>query len=180
MASTEIPNRAAFKSAEVCAIAGLQPYVLRTWEAEFPDLGVENAAQGHRVYRKADVERVLRLKHLILVEGLTLAGARRKIVQESGEADEPDAESMLPGLLTAEVRNRILELRSGLQAILKMLSSEPGANGHAASFTLEAEHVPAAKLAGKTRTAARATGTATKAAAAGKAVGTAKAVSKKR
>ena len=46
MASTEIPNRAAFKSAEVCAIAGLQPYVLRTWEAEFPDLGVENAAQG--------------------------------------------------------------------------------------------------------------------------------------
>jgi len=159
MASTEIPNRAAFKSAEVCAIAGLQPYVLRTWEAEFPDLGVENAAQGHRVYRKADVERVLRLKHLILVEGLTLAGARRKIVLESG-TEEPDAESMLPGLLTAEVRNRILELRSGLQAILKMLSSEPGANGHAASFTLEAEQAPARKPAAKTRTAARAAGTA--------------------
>ena len=99
MASTEIPNRAAFKSAEVCAIAGLQPYVLRTWEAEFPDLGVENAAQGQRVYRKGDVERVLRLKHLILVEGLTLAGARRKVVQESGdEQPEPDAGSLLPGL----------------------------------------------------------------------------------
>lgn len=158
MASTEIPNRAAFKSAEVCAIAGLQPYVLRTWEAEFPDLGVDNAAQGQRIYRKPDVERVLRLKHLILVEGLTLAGARRKIVQESGEAEEPDAESLLPGLLSAEVRKRIMELRAGLQSILQMLSSEPGrANGHAAAFALESEPIakprPAATPAAKARPA---------------------------
>lgn len=141
MASTEIPNRAAFKAAEVCTIAGLQPYVLRTWEAEFPDLGVESA--GQRVYRKSDVERVLHLKHLILVEGLTLAGARRKITQESGGDKEPDAEAMLPDLLSAEVRKRILELRSGLQAILKMLSAEPGANGRAHGFALEAEELPA-------------------------------------
>lgn len=140
MTSTEIPNRAAFKAAEVCTIAGLQPYVLRTWEAEFPDLGVENA--GQRVYRKADVERVLRLKHLILVEGLTLAGARRKITQESGAVEEPDAEAMLPGLVSAEVRKRILELRGGLQAILKMLSAAPGANGRAHGFALEAESLP--------------------------------------
>jgi len=160
MASTEIPNRAAFKSAEVCAIAGLQPYVLRTWEAEFPDLGVENAAQGQRIYRKADVERVLRLKHLILVEGLTLAGARRKIVAESGEADEPDAESLLPGLISAEVRKRILELRSGLQGILQMLSAEPGrSNGHAPGFMLEAEPGPAqVRPAAKARTAPKAAG----------------------
>lgn len=142
MTSTEIPNRAAFKAAEVCTIAGLQPYVLRTWEAEFPDLGVENA--GQRVYRKADVERVLRLKHLILVEGLTLAGARKKITQESGVEAEPDAEALLPGLVSAEVRKRILELRSGLQAILKMLSAEPGATGLAHGFALEAEQLPAA------------------------------------
>ena len=157
MASTEIPNRAAFKAAEVCAIAGLQPYVLRTWEAEFPDLGVENAAQGQRIYRKVDLERVLRLKHLILVEGLTLAGARRKITQESGVTEqEPDAESLLPGLVSAEVRKRILELRSGLQAILKMLSAEPGANRPARGFALEPEQVPAAgKTAAKARPAAK-------------------------
>ncbi len=156
MASTEIPNRAAFKAAEVCAIAGLQPYVLRTWEAEFPDLGVENTAQGQRIYRKVDVERVLRLKHLILVEGLTLAGARRKITQESGNVEaEPDAEALLPGLVSAEVRKRILELRSGLQAILKMLSAEPGANGRAHGFALEPEQVPAiGKPAAKARPAA--------------------------
>lgn len=172
MTSPEIPNRAAFKAAEVCAIAGLQPYVLRTWEAEFPDLGVATDGQAARVYRKADVERVLRLKHLILVEGLTLAGARRKIVQESGDvhADESDAESLLPTLVTDEVRKRILELRSGLQAILKMLSAAPGANGHAAdSFRLEAEQVPApVGPATKSRTPARAKGTGSKATAATK------------
>ncbi len=157
MASTEIPNRAAFKAAEVCAIAGLQTYVLRTWEAEFPDLGVENTAQGQRVYRKVDVERVLRLKHLILVEGLTLAGARKKISQESGADTELDAEALLPGLVSAEVRKRILELRSGLQAILKMLSAEPGANGHAAGFALEPEPLAAVgKQAAKARPAAKA------------------------
>lgn len=139
MASTEIPNRAAFKAAEVCAIAGLQPYVLRTWEAEFPDLGVAKAGQDARVYRKADVERVLRLKHLILVEGLTLAGARRKITEAEGIAEEPDAESLLPSLLSAEVKKRILEIRTGLQSLLKMLSSEPGRSRDAADFALHAQ-----------------------------------------
>lgn len=149
MASTEIPNRAAFKAAEVCAIAELQPYVLRTWEAEFPDLGIVKAGQDARVYRKVDVERVLRLKHLILVEGLTLAGARRKITEAEGTAEESDAESLLPSLLSAEVKKRILEIRNGLASLLTMLSSEPrraaraekiGSGRDAADFAL---HAPA-------------------------------------
>ena len=73
----EIPNRSLFRQPEVCEIAKVQPFVLRTWEAEFPDLGVAKTAGGPRVYRRVDVERVLRLKHLLYVEGLTLAGARR-------------------------------------------------------------------------------------------------------
>src|ERR1043166_1146691 len=75
----EIPNRALFKAAEVCELAKVQPYVLRSWESEFPELGVARTSGGPRVYRRADVEQVLRIKHLLLVEGLTLAGARRKL-----------------------------------------------------------------------------------------------------
>jgi DNA-binding transcriptional MerR regulator len=75
----EIPNRALFKAAEVCDLVKVQPYVLRTWEAEFPELGVSKSAGGPRVYRKADVEQVAKIKHLLLVEGLTLAGARRRM-----------------------------------------------------------------------------------------------------
>src|SRR3954471_4168610 len=86
----EIPKRALFKAAEVCDLAKVQPYVLRSWEAEFPTLGVAKSSGGPRVYRRTDVEKVLRIKHMLLVEGLTLAGARRRLEEEgtpaSGEA----------------------------------------------------------------------------------------------
>src|SRR5215213_11892104 len=78
----EIPNRSLFRHPEVCEIAKVQPYVLRTWEAEFPDLGVAKTAGGPRIYRRADLEFVLRIKHLLFVEGLTLAGARRKLLED--------------------------------------------------------------------------------------------------
>ena len=82
MTQLEIPNRALFRQPEVCEIASIQPYVLRSWEAEFPDLGVVKAEGGARVYRRADVERVLRIKQLLYGEGLTLAGVRRKLTEE--------------------------------------------------------------------------------------------------
>ena len=62
-AAIEIPNRALFKAAEVCDLVKVQPYVLRSWEAEFPDLGVSKAAGGPRIYRRTDVEQVVRLVH---------------------------------------------------------------------------------------------------------------------
>ena len=60
MTEVDIPKRALFKPSEVCEIASVQPYVLRSWESEFPDLGVTKGNGGPRVYRRADVERVLR------------------------------------------------------------------------------------------------------------------------
>src|SRR6478736_9850777 len=92
----EIPNRALFKAAEVCDLVKLQPYVLRSWEAEFPELGVSKAG-GPRIYRRADVEQVLRIKHLLLVEGLTLAGARRKLEEDAAPvaADAPAIDELV-------------------------------------------------------------------------------------
>src|SRR5258707_11930348 len=87
----DIPKRALFKAAEVCELLKVQPYVLRTWEAEFPALGVTKTAGSPRIYRRQDVEQVLKIKHLLLVEGLTLAGARRRLIEESSPvgADAP-------------------------------------------------------------------------------------------
>ncbi len=85
----DIPNRSLFKAAEVCDLARVQPYVLRSWEAEFKDLGVSKSGSTSRVYRREDVERVLRIRHLLLVEGLTLAGVRRRLEEE---AEPPLAE----------------------------------------------------------------------------------------
>lgn len=119
----EIPNRALFKAAEVCELLKVQPYVLKSWESEFQDLGVAKTAGGPRVYRRADVEQVLRIKHLLLVEGLTLAGARRKIEEESAPvaADEP----VLDELIGQNARERLTEVKRALRSILELLSSAP-------------------------------------------------------
>src|SRR5215218_6823736 len=111
----EIPNRALFRQPEVCEIAKVQPYVLRSWEAEFPDLGVAKTAGAPRVYRRADVEKVLRLKHLLYVEGLTLAGARRKLSEEQRDTGaDASALSEVAELFGTEARERILEVKRGL------------------------------------------------------------------
>jgi DNA-binding transcriptional MerR regulator len=120
----EIPKRALFKAAEVCDLAKVQPYVLRSWEAEFPDLGVSKAAGAARVYRREDVEQVLRIKHLLLVEGLTLAGARRRLEEETGPV-APDA-PVIDELIGRNARERLTEVKRGLQSILDLLASRVG------------------------------------------------------
>lgn len=116
----EIPRRALFKAAEVCNIVKLQPYVLRSWEAEFPALGVTRAAGGTRVYRRADVEQVLRIKHLLLVEGLTLAGARRKLEEDAAPVT---SDAPLDELIGQNARDRLTEIKRGLRSILDLLSA---------------------------------------------------------
>ncbi len=64
-----------FKATEVCEMTGLQPYVLRSWEKEFPGIGVQKSADSPRLYRQSDVDQVQRIKQLVFAEGLTLSGA---------------------------------------------------------------------------------------------------------
>jgi DNA-binding transcriptional MerR regulator len=117
----DIPKRALFKAAEVCDLVKLQPYVLRSWEAEFPNLGVARSAGGPRVYRRADVEQVLRIKSLLLDEGLTLAGVRRKLEEEDAPvADEP----AITELLGRNARERLTQVKRGLQSLLELLAAD--------------------------------------------------------
>src|SRR5438128_11954027 len=121
-AQVEIPNRALFKAAEVCDIVKVQPYVLRSWETEFPDLGVAKSAGGPRVYRRADVERVVRIKNLLLVEGLTLAGARKRLVEEMAPVGADTAASYeLIGVDTVE---RASAVKRVLVAMLELLTCD--------------------------------------------------------
>jgi DNA-binding transcriptional MerR regulator len=117
-----------FRAQEVCELAQVQAFVLRTWEAEFPDLGVAKTAGAPRVYRRSDVERVLRLKHLLFVDGLTLAGARRRLADE-GAVVQNDAvsDADVSALLTAEVKDRLREVKRGLQWMVDVLSARAGA-----------------------------------------------------
>ena len=123
-AQVEIPNRALFRATEVCELANVQPYVLRSWEVEFPALGVTKSAGAPRVYRREDVEQVLRIKHLLLVEGLTLAGARRRLGEESATV-APDT-PVIDELIGQNARERLTEVKRGLQSILELLARHGG------------------------------------------------------
>ena len=123
--TVEIPNRSLFRQPEVCEIAQVQPYVLRSWEAEFPDMGVTKTEGGPRVYRRADLEFVLRIKHLLFVEGLTLAGARKKLLEESARVEAPATVQELDELLGSDARERILQVKRGLREIAGILAKAP-------------------------------------------------------
>ena len=123
LTSVDIPNRPVFRAAEVCEITEVQSYVLRTWEAEFPDLGVAKTPNGPRLYRKADIERVLRIKHLILIDGLTLAGARRQLGEERAPAaTDAVTDAEVAALMDGAVHQQLRDVRRGLQWILGLLS----------------------------------------------------------
>lgn len=113
------PKRDVFKAAEVCEVANVQPYVLRSWEAEFPQLGQAAAGGGPRTYGRSDIELVLRIKALVFGEGLTLAGARRRL-DEGVDPDERPTMSV-EEVLGARARDRVRFVRDGLRDILEML-----------------------------------------------------------
>jgi len=76
-----IPNKLFFKIGEVCELAGVEPFVLRFWESEFPSLAPQKSKAGHRVYRRKDVEMVLKIKTLLYDRGFTIAGARKQLAK---------------------------------------------------------------------------------------------------
>jgi len=72
-------------------LAGLEPYVLRYWETEFPQLRPDKGKTGQRLYKKKDLDHVLRIKQLLYKEGYTIAGARKKL---NGRGDQ-DIEAVI-------------------------------------------------------------------------------------
>ena len=88
----KIPNKLFFKIGEVCEITDTQPYVLRYWESEFPALAPAKNTSGQRIYRRRDIETVLRIKQLLYEEGFTIAGAKKRLEMEmAGRAPTPSS-----------------------------------------------------------------------------------------
>lgn len=144
-----------YRAADVCGTAQVQPYVLRSWEKEFPGIGVQKSADGPRLYRQSDVDQVLRIKQLVFVEGLTLAGARRRL-EESAAVAHPartdDEVAEVLDALASDARTRIAHVRDGLRSILRVLSSAPGTVVVVDDYHLEPP--PVESKAARTRTLA--------------------------
>ena len=80
--SSRIPEKLFFRIGEVCELIKVQPHVLRYWETEFPMLAPQKNRAGQRVYRRKDVEMVLRIRDLLYEEKFTIAGAKKKLMDE--------------------------------------------------------------------------------------------------
>lgn len=78
-AALPVPDKLFYKIGEVSKIAGVEPYVLRYWETEFPFLKPRKNKSGQRVYIKKDLELVIQVKKMLYQERFTIEGVRKKI-----------------------------------------------------------------------------------------------------
>jgi DNA-binding transcriptional MerR regulator len=120
----QIPEKPFYKIGEVCEYTDTQPYVIRFWESEFPQLAPAKGRSGQRVYRREDIDLILRIKKLLYEEEYTIAGARRRLDEDPEEEGVSSGLSEIRGEATqpgpAEARASMLEelesLRSRLEA----------------------------------------------------------------
>ncbi len=82
MAKVRVQKRLYYKIGEACKELGIQPYVLRYWETEFPALAPNKSRSGQRVYSEKELEIIRRIKQLLYEEGYTIAGAKKKLETE--------------------------------------------------------------------------------------------------
>jgi DNA-binding transcriptional MerR regulator len=75
-----------FKLNEVCKLANVQPYMLRFWGTEFEQLEAAKSGTGQRLYSREQVELILEIRRLLFDEGLTIAGARKRVGTLAGGA----------------------------------------------------------------------------------------------
>src|SRR2546421_6689757 len=92
----EIPDKLFFRIGEVSTMLGVEPYVLRYWETEFPSLSPKKSGTGHRLYRRKDVELLLRIKHLLYEKRFTIDGARQYLHDEARNAQKDIKQEQQP------------------------------------------------------------------------------------
>src|ERR1700684_1883505 len=113
-----IPDKLYFRMGEVATLCHLPAYVLRFWESEFPQLKPVKSSTGQRMYRKRDVESVLRIQQLLYEQGFTISGARQQLRAEA-KADKGQSTIPFPTHSSAEIQH----IRQRLREILRMLTT---------------------------------------------------------
>jgi DNA-binding transcriptional MerR regulator len=112
-----------YRIGEVSRLTDTKAFVLRYWETEFPMLQPVKSPSGHRLYRREDVETVLRIKRLLYDEGFTIAGARRHLRETESNSPEDSSQEQAEAPATIG-RKVLLDLRDSLRAFLTLLENE--------------------------------------------------------
>ena len=145
MVKARVQKRLYYKIGEACKALGIQPYVLRYWETEFPALAPSKSRSGQRVYSEKELEIIRRIKELLYEEGYTIAGAKKKLEVELatgvlGEKELEEGAAEPEEIPTAPVT--LPEPEAAAQALL--LREEPPALAPLAPATPPEPILPAA------------------------------------
>jgi len=114
-ATAGIPDKPFFKIGETARLVGVKPYVLRYWETEFRSVKPQKTRSQQRLYKRRDVEQLMRIRHLLYAERFTIEGARTRL-RELGH-DEAPAPLPPPPDVSPEVLRKI---KQGLQDLIRI------------------------------------------------------------
>jgi DNA-binding transcriptional MerR regulator len=118
MKTDTLPDKLYFKIGEVSSLTGIEPYILRYWESEFKLIKPYRTKTNQRLYRKKDVEAIIKIKKMLYEQKFTIAGAKKKI-KETPE-HTPQAQMSL-GFVNPEYVDLIKSTRNELQEIVSLL-----------------------------------------------------------
>jgi DNA-binding transcriptional MerR regulator len=118
--SPDIPDKLYFRIGEVSHLLGVEPYVLRYWESEFPSLSPKKSGTGHRLYRRKDVELLLQIKRLLYEKRYTIEGARQSLLEAKSQRHlaRRSQTRLFEGISSSDP---LPEIRRELAALLDML-----------------------------------------------------------
>lgn len=114
-----VAKKAYYSIGEACDLAGLKPHVLRYWESQFEVLQPGKNRAGNRVYRPAEIELILLLKHLLYEEKFTIEGARKRLLdmRREGGLEDQRQQVLSPEVLSA--------MKVELESLLRILTLPP-------------------------------------------------------
>lgn len=114
-------DRLYYRIGEISRITGLKPHVLRYWESEFKVIKPYKGGSLQRLYRKRDLDLILKIKKLLYEEGFTIAGAKKKIRDLERKENRQTNLRLIGKRPNGKDRELLIAIREELMGIKKML-----------------------------------------------------------
>jgi DNA-binding transcriptional MerR regulator len=117
-----IPDKPYFKIGEAARLCGVKPYVLRYWETEFKSLKPQKTRSQQRLYKRRDVELLLKIRHLLYDKRYTIEGARTRL-RALGHDEEGPVPAQ-PAAQTGIAPETLRKIKQGLQDLIRICAEE--------------------------------------------------------
>jgi DNA-binding transcriptional MerR regulator len=95
--------------------------VLRYWESEFKVIKPHKGGSLQRLYRRKDLDLILKIKKLLYEEGFTIAGAKKKIRDLERLENKQMKLRLVEKRSNGKEHDMLISIREELKGIRKML-----------------------------------------------------------